>query len=51
MQIVRDAVAGLGCFIGFLLAFDLLITLHDIRNELRASREAREAEHVPEQLF
>jgi hypothetical protein len=51
MQIVRDALAGLGCFLGILFACDLLLTLHGIRNELRASREAREAEHVPQQLF
>jgi hypothetical protein len=50
MQILKDAIAGCGCFVAILLACDLLLTLHDIRNELYASREDREAEHVPHKL-
>lgn len=46
MQIARLLLTGGICFIAILLVCDLLLTLHDIRNELRASREEREAHHV-----
>jgi len=42
MHIVREGLKALGCFTGILLTCDVLLTLHDIRNELRASRKDRE---------
>lgn len=42
MVTVREAVFGIGCFLGIIFAWELLLTLHDIRNELRANRRARE---------
>jgi hypothetical protein len=51
MQIVGIALKAAACLIGILLTCDVLLTLHDIRNELRASREEREAQNVPNHLF
>jgi hypothetical protein len=47
MLIVSDVLKGVGCFIAILFVCDLLLTMHDIRNELRASRLEREAKGVP----
>lgn len=44
---VAKGLTILGGFATILLACDLLLTLHDIRNELRAMREQREAQIPP----
>jgi hypothetical protein len=51
MQIARIVIESLAILIAILLVCDVLLTLHDIRNELRASREEREAQNVPHHLF
>lgn len=51
MHTVRDIFAGTGCFVCILLACDFLLTLHDIRNELRSIREDRENGSVLNSLF
>jgi hypothetical protein len=43
MNIVRELIKAAVCLATMLLACDLLLTLHDIRNELRAARKRREA--------
>ncbi len=50
MYIVREFIAAAGCLIVILLACDHLLTLHDIRNELRAARQEREARSLPQKL-
>lgn len=51
MQTAWRILEGLGSFFGVLLVCDLLLTLHDIRNELRFNRQSREAEILPHKLF
>ena len=45
LEMVAKGLTILGGFATILLVCDLLLTLHDIRNELRAIREEREAQH------
>jgi hypothetical protein len=44
MHIAEELAKVIGCFIAILYTSDLLLTLHDIRNELRAAREQRKAQ-------
>lgn len=44
MIVLRYGVGFVLCVVAIALLTDLLRTLHDIRNELRAARQKREAE-------